>query len=176
MVLGLLSAGVAVCEDLLPPEALAELVPEVGWAALFAQRRRRGCTRAPPPVQAPVEAPLPPPPAPDARRRAALKAAEARAAVEDSADDDDDPIVRKLVEICGVNGYNALKRGNVQTPRDLAAWRGAGDVLRDMLIEGGVAADACPGAAALGAWADAASKALTEDPALGAHVSGFRGA
>ena len=95
---------------------------------------------------------------------------------EDSSDDDDDPIVRKLVEICGVNGYNALKKGNVQTPRDLAAWRGAGDVLRDMLIEEGVAADACPGAAALGAWADAASRALTEDPSLGAHVSGFRGA
>ena len=91
-----------------------------------------------------------------------------------SSDDDDDPIVRKLVEICGVNGYNALKKGNVQTPRDLAAWRGAGDVLRDMLIEEGVAADACPGAATLGAWADAASRALTEDPALGAHVSGFR--
>ena len=72
-------------------------------------------------------------------------------------------------------GYKALKKGNVQTPRDLAAWRGAGDVLRDMLIEEGVAADACPGAAALGAWADAASRALTEDPALGAHVSGFRG-
>ena len=160
------------------PEALAELVPEVGWAALFAQRRRRGCTRAPPPpVQAPVQAPLPPPPSGGDRRRAALEAAEARAAAEESDDDDDDdPIVRKLVEICGVNGYNALKKGNVQTPRDLAAWRGAGDVLRDMLIEEGVAADACPGAAALGAWADAASKALTEDPALGAHVSGFRGA
>jgi len=159
------------------PEALAELVPEVGWAALFAQRRRRGCTRAPPPVQAPVQAPLPPPPSQDDRRRAALEAAEQRQTVEeDSSDDDDDPITRKLVEICGVNGYKALKRGNVQTPRDLAAWRGAGDVLRDMLIEEGVAADACPGAAALGAWADAASKALTEDPALGAHVSGFRGA
>ena len=157
------------------PEALAELVPEVGWAALFAQRRRRGCTRAPPPVEAPVQAPLPPPPAPDDRRRAALAAAEARAAEEDSSDDDDDPIVRKLVEICGVNGYNALKKGNVQTPRDLAAWRGAGDILRDTLLEEGVAADACPGAAALGAWADAASRALTEDPALGAHVSGFRG-
>jgi hypothetical protein len=159
------------------PEALEELVPEVGWAALFAQRRRRGCTRAPPPVQAPVQAPVPPPPpSQNDRRRAALAAAEARAAEEDSSDDDDDdPIVRKLVEICGVNGYNALKRGNVQTPRDLAAWRGAGDVLRDMLIEEGVAADACPGAAALGAWADAASKALTEDPSLGAHVSGFRG-
>ena len=104
-----------------------------------------------------------------------MAAAEARATVEeDSSDDDDDPIVRKLVEICGVNGYKALKKGNVQTPRDLAAWRGAGDVLRDMLIEEGVATDACPGAAALGAWADAASKALTEDPSLGAHVSGFR--
>ena len=95
---------------------------------------------------------------------------------EDSSDDDDDPIVRKLVEICGVNGYKALKKGNVQTPRDLAAWRGAGDILRDTLIEEGVVEEACPGAAALGAWADAASKALTEDPALGAHVSGFRGA
>ena len=159
------------------PEALAELVPEVGWSALFAQRRRRGCTRAPPsPAQAtaPV-APPPPPPPPDARRRAALEAAEARAAAEeDSSDDDDDPITRKLVEICGVNGYKALKRGNVQTPRDLAAWRGAGDILRDTLLEEGVVEEACPGAAALGAWADAASKALTEDPALGAHVSGFR--
>ena len=161
------------------PAALEELVPEVGWAALFAQRRRRGCTRAPPPVQAPVQAPVPPPPpSGEDRRRAALEAAEARAAVEEdsSDDDDDDPIVRKLVEICGVNGYNALKKGNVQTPRDLAAWRGAGDILRDTLLEEGVAADACPGAAALGAWADAASRALTEDPALGAHVSGFRGA
>ena len=157
------------------PEALAELVPEVGWAALFAQRRRRGCTRAPPPVQAPVQAPLPPPPSQDDRRRAALEAAEQRQTVEeDSSDDDDDPITRKLVEICGVNGYKALKRGNVQTPRDLAAWRGAGDVLRDMLIEEGVAETACPGAAALGAWADAASRALSEDPSLGAHVSGFR--
>ena len=158
------------------PEALAELVPEVGWSALFAQRRRRGCTRAPPPVEAPVQAPLPPPPSQDDRRRAALEAAEQRQTVEeDSSDDDDDPITRKLVEICGVNGYKALKRGNVQTPRDLAAWRGAGDVLRDMLIEEGVAETACPGAAALGAWADAASKALTEDPSLGAHVSGFSG-
>ena len=157
------------------PAALEELVPEVGWSALFAQRRRRGCTRAPPPVQAPVQAPLPPPPPPEDRRRAALAAAEARAAEEDSSDDDDDdPIVRKLVEICGVNGYNALKKGNVQTPRDLAAWRGAGDILSDTLLEEGVAADACPGAAALGAWADAASRALTEDPSLGAHVSGFR--
>jgi len=95
---------------------------------------------------------------------------------EDSSDDDDDPIVRKLVEICGVNGYKALKKGNVQTPRDLAAWRGAGDILRDTLLEEGVVEEACPGAAALGAWADAASKALTEDPALGAHVSGFCGA
>ena len=116
------------------PEALAELVPEVGWAALFAQRRRRGCTRAPPPVppvQAPVQAPLPPPPpSGEDRRRAALAAAEARAAEEDSSDDDDDPIVRKLVEICGKAGYAALKKGNVQTPRDLAAWRGAGDILR----------------------------------------------
>ena len=159
------------------PEALAELVPEVGWSALFAQRRRRGCTRASPaeaPAVAPV-APPPPPPSQDARRRAALEAAEQRQTVEeDSSDDDDDPITRKLVEICGVNGYKALKRGNVQTPRDLAAWRGAGDVLRDMLIEEGVAETACPGAAALGAWADAASRALSEDPSLGAHVSGFR--
>ena len=160
------------------PEALAELVPEVGWAALFAQRRRRGCTRAPPPVESPVQAPLPPPPpSGEDRRRAALAAAEQRQTVEeDSSDDDDDPIVRKLVEICGVNGYKALKRGNVQTPRDLAAWRGAGDILRDTLLEEGVAETACPGAAALGAWADAASRALSEDPSLGAHVSGFRGA
>ena len=68
----------------------------------------------------------------------------------------------------GVGGHTR------QTPRDLAAWRGAGDILRDTLLEEGVAADACPGAAALGAWADAASRALTEDPSLGAHVSGFR--
>ena len=127
-------------------------------------------------MQAPVQAPVPPPPPPSGedRRRAALAAAERARWRRTRDDDDDDPIVRKLVEICGVNGYNALKKGNVQTPRDLAAWRGAGDVLRDMLIEEGVAADACPGAAALGAWADAASKALTEDPALGAHVTASR--
>jgi hypothetical protein len=86
-----------------------------------------------------------------------------------------DPVVQKLVDICGAAGVAALQQANVGTPRDLAAWRGAGDVLRDMLLKEGVAEAACPGAAALGSWADAASRALTEDPSLGAHVSGLRG-
>jgi hypothetical protein len=71
--------------------------------------------------------------------------------------------------ICGPAGVDALASANCHAPRDLAAWRNCGDVLRDMLAEAGV--ESPPDAATLDAWALAASRALTADPSLAAHVA-----